>query len=112
MGAESLRIAFFSTHRFDRQFFDAANQSNSHTIDYLESRLTSSTASLAAGATAVCAFVSDTLDEPTLRKLASAGTWMIALRSAGFNNVDLPAARSLGLTVARVPAYSPHSVRL
>jgi len=105
-----MRIAFFSTHRFDRQFFDAANRVTHHDIDYLEPRLVSATASLAAGAPAVCAFVNDTLDEATLRHLASGGTKMIALRSAGFNNVDLAAARTLGLTVARVPAYSPHSV--
>ena len=105
-----MRIAFFSTHRFDRQFFDAANRVTHHDIDYLEPRLVSATASLAAGAPAVCAFVNDTLDEVTLRHLASGGTKMIALRSAGFNNVDLTAARTLGLTVARVPAYSPHSV--
>ena len=105
-----MRIAFFSTHRFDRQFFDAANRVTHHTIDYLEPRLVSATAPLAAGAPAVCAFVNDTLDEVTLRHLASGGTKMIALRSAGFNNVDLAAARTLGLTVARVPAYSPHSV--
>ncbi len=105
-----MRIAFFSTHRFDRQFFDAANRVTHHDIDYLEPRLVSATASLAAGAPAVCAFVNDTLDEVTLRHLASGGTKMIALRSAGFNNVDLAAARTLGLTVARVPAYSPHSV--
>jgi D-lactate dehydrogenase len=105
-----MRVALFSTHQFDRQFFDTANRNYRHQIDYLEPRLTSATAALAAGAPAVCAFVGDTLDEPTLRLLASDGTRMIALRSAGFNNVDLPAARRLGLTVARVPAYSPHSV--
>jgi D-lactate dehydrogenase len=105
-----MHIAFFSTHRFDRQFFDAANQGLGHQIHYLEPRLSPATAPLAAGAPALCAFVNDTLDEATLRQLASAGTRMIALRSAGFNHVDLVAARSLGLTVARVPAYSPHSV--
>ena len=105
-----MRIAFFSTHRFDRQFFDAANRAPGHAIDYLEPRLVAATASLAAGAPAVCAFVNDTLDEAALRHLASGGTKMIALRSAGFNHVDLAAARTLGFTVARVPAYSPHSV--
>ncbi len=105
-----MRIAFFSTQRFDRQFFDAANRGTHHAIDYLEPRLVPATAPLAAGAPAVCAFVNDTLDEVTLRHLASGGTKMIALRSAGFNHVDLAAAQTLGLTVARVPAYSPHSV--
>jgi D-lactate dehydrogenase len=105
-----MRIAFFSTHPFDRRFFDLANQHHHHAIDYLEPRLTSATAPLAADARAVCAFVNDRLDEATLRHLFSNGTRMIALRSAGFNNVDVPAARSLGFTVARVPAYSPHAV--
>jgi D-lactate dehydrogenase len=105
-----MRIAFFSTHPFDRRFFDEANRHHHHAINYLELRLTSATAPLAADAPAVCAFVNDRLDEGTLRQLSSNATRMIALRSAGFNNVDVPAARSLGLTVARVPAYSPHSV--
>jgi D-lactate dehydrogenase len=105
-----MRIAFFSTHRFERQFFDTANRTHGHDIEYLEPRLTSATAALAAGATAVCAFVNDKLDGSTLQQLASGGTRLIALRSAGFNNVELAAARGLGLTVARVPAYSPHSV--
>ncbi len=105
-----MRIAFFSTHLFDRQFFDAANSRHGHDMVYLEPRLSSATASLAAGAPTVCAFVSDKLDEETLRQLSSNGTRMIALRSAGFNHVDLATARALGFTVARVPAYSPHSV--
>jgi D-lactate dehydrogenase len=105
-----VRIAFFSTHRFDRQFFDVANREHGHQIDYLEPRLTNATAPLAAGAPAVCAFVNDTLDEGTLRQLVADGTRLVALRSAGFNNLDVAAARSFGLTVTRVPAYSPHSV--
>jgi D-lactate dehydrogenase len=105
-----MRIAFFSTHRFDRQFFDVANRHHGHEIEFLEPRLTSATASLAVGAAAVCAFVNDKLDRPTLEQLVSGGSRLIALRSAGFNNVDVAAARSLGFTVARVPAYSPHAV--
>jgi D-lactate dehydrogenase len=64
----------------------------------------------ARGATAVCAFVNDTLDRPCLEALAGHGVRLIALRCAGFNNIDLPAARSLGLAVVRVPAYSPEAV--
>jgi D-lactate dehydrogenase len=105
-----MRIAFFSTHRFDRESFDEANRHHRHEIAYLEPRLTATTAALAAGAPAVCAFVNDRLDGSTLQQLASGGTRLIALRSAGFNHVELAAARSLGFTVARVPAYSPHSV--
>ena len=105
-----MRVAFFSTHQFDRQFFDEANAGHEHDVHYLEPRLTAPTAVLAHGHSAVCAFVNDQLDATVLNALAAGGTRMIALRSAGFNHVDLAAARSLGLTVARVPAYSPHAV--
>jgi D-lactate dehydrogenase len=77
---------------------------------YLEPRLTAETAPLATGYEAVCAFVNDRLDAAVLRILADGGTRLIALRSAGFNHVDLTTARELGLTVARVPAYSPFAV--
>lgn len=105
-----MRVAFFSTHQFDRQFFDDANADHRHDLLYLEPRLTAATAVLAQGHPAVCAFVNDHLDRAVLNALAAGGTKMVALRSAGFNHADLAAARSLGLTVARVPAYSPHAV--
>ena len=105
-----MRIAFFSTHTFDRQFFDAANRSHGHDIRYLEARLTPATSALAAGAEAICAFVNDDLRADVLTALHAIGVRLIALRSAGFNHVDLPRAFELGLTVARVPAYSPYAV--
>jgi D-lactate dehydrogenase len=105
-----MRVAFFSTHAFDREFFDEANREHTHELQYIEARLTPATAALAKGFQAVCAFVNDQLHEEVLRNLSDAGVRMIALRSAGFNHVDLTSARSLGLTVARVPAYSPHAV--
>jgi len=105
-----MRIAFFSTHAFDRQFFDAANQTRGHDIRYLEARLTPATSSLAAGAEAVCAFVNDDLHAEVLSSLRAHGVQLIALRSAGFNHVDLPKALELDMTVARVPAYSPYAV--
>jgi len=105
-----MRIAFFSTHSFDRQFFDEANRTHGHDIQYLEARLTPATSALAAGAPAVCAFVNDDLHATVLTALHASGVRLIALRSAGFNHVDLPKAIDLGLTVARVPAYSPHAV--
>jgi len=105
-----MRIAFFSAHQFDRQFFDEANRAHDHDIRYLEARLTPVTSSLAAGSPAVCAFVNDDLHGDVLTALHAAGVRLIALRSAGFNHVDLPKALELGLTVARVPAYSPHAV--
>jgi len=105
-----VRVAFFSAHAFDRQFFDDANAGVGHHLEYLETRLTPATAALAAGYPAVCAFVNDCLDGRVLATMASAGTRLVALRSAGFSHVDLDKARELRLTVARVPAYSPHAV--
>ena len=105
-----MRLAVFSTKPYDRVFLDAANAAAKHELAYHEARLTSATTSLTAGAPAVCAFVNDQLDRSALSNLREGGVRLIALRSAGFNNVDLPAAEELGLIVARVPAYSPHAV--
>jgi D-lactate dehydrogenase len=105
-----MRIAVFSTKAYDRRFLDAANENHHHEIDYFEPRLTEQTAPLAEGYPAICAFVNDHLNANVLQRLSASGTNLIALRSAGFNNVDLPVADDLGLTVVRVPAYSPHAV--
>jgi len=104
-----MRVAVFSSKSYDRQFLDAQNAGR-HQFTYLEPRLDSSTAVAAAGAEAVCAFVNDHLDADVLALLAAQGVKLVALRCAGFNNVDLAAAKSLGIEVARVPEYSPHSV--
>lgn len=88
----------------------SANGRRGHDIHYLEPRLTAQTASLAAGFGVVCSFVSDCLDEPALTALKSHGVRLIALRCAGYNHVDLPAAERLGLPVVRVPEYSPFAV--
>ncbi|HWL82690.1 MAG TPA: 2-hydroxyacid dehydrogenase [Roseomonas sp.] len=105
-------VAVFSTKPYDRRFLDAANAAagGKHRLTYLEARLSPGTAVLARGADAVCAFVNDRADAATLEAFAEMGVRLLALRSAGFNNVDLPAARRLGVTVARVPAYSPEAV--
>jgi D-lactate dehydrogenase len=105
-----MRIAVFSTHSYDREFLSAADVEQRHELVFFEPRLSAGTAALADGFPVVCAFVNDELDRPTLQILAAGGTGLIALRSAGFNNVDLAAARDLGLRVVRVPAYSPHAV--
>lgn len=103
-------VAVFSTKPYDRRFLDAANAAGLHRLSYREARLNAETAPLARGSQAVCAFVNDELDRATLQALAGLGVRLVALRSAGFNHVDLGAARELGLAVARVPAYSPHAV--
>ena len=105
-----MRLAVFSTRPYDRQFLDEANADGRHELVYLEPRLDASTVAVAAGAPAVCAFVNDRLDAPVLQALHAAGTRLVALRSAGFNHVDLAAAAALGLAVGRVPEYSPHAV--
>ncbi|HEY9651404.1 MAG TPA: 2-hydroxyacid dehydrogenase [Coleofasciculaceae cyanobacterium] len=105
-----MKVAVFSTKAYDQQFLQAANANYAHDLVFFEPRLTCDTAILASGFPAVCAFVNDELHEKTLQSLAEKGVRLIALRSAGFNNVDLSAAAELGLTVVRVPAYSPHGV--
>ena len=104
-----MRVAVFSTKPYDRQFLDLANGGR-HELDYLDARLTAATAPLARGASAVCLFANDRADAEAVRSFAEAGVRLIALRSAGFNNVDLAAADAHGIRVCRVPAYSPHAV--
>ena len=103
-------MCLFSTKPYDRQFFGAANAGGHHELEYLDVGLTLRTASLAAGADAACVFVNDSVDASVIDRLADLGIRAIALRSAGFNNVDLEAAARRGLAVVRVPAYSPHAV--
>jgi D-lactate dehydrogenase len=105
-----MRIAVFDTHSYDRHALEAANVAFSHQLSFFEPRLTVDTAALATGVECVCSFVNDRLDRPALNTLQQGGTRLIALRSAGYNHVDLAAAADLGLTVVRVPAYSPHAV--
>jgi len=103
-------VAFFSAKPYDRRAFARANEAHGHDLRFLEPRLTGETVPLADGFPGVCAFVNDLLERAVLEALAGGGTRLVALRSAGFNHVDLEAAGELGLTVARVPAYSPHAV--
>ncbi|NNJ25915.1 2-hydroxyacid dehydrogenase [Alienimonas chondri] len=105
-----MQLTVYSAKPFDREFFARENEAFGHDLTFLEPRLTAETAPLAAGAGAVCPFVNDSVDAAALEVLAEVGTKLIALRSAGFNHVDLAAADRLGLTVVRVPAYSPHAV--
>lgn len=105
-----MRVAVFSTKPYDRQYLSETNAAFGHELVFFEPRLDLSTAPLADGFPAVCVFVNDQLDRPLLTHLASTGTRLIALRCAGFNNVDLVAAAELGIEVVRVPAYSPHAV--
>jgi D-lactate dehydrogenase len=105
-----MKVAVYSTKAYDRHFLDGANAMAAHELRFLDMRLTADSASLALGSEAICAFVNDDLGKPVLEALGRLGIRLVALRSAGFNNVDLEAARELGIRVARVPAYSPYAV--
>ncbi|MBL8745894.1 MAG: 2-hydroxyacid dehydrogenase [Phycisphaerae bacterium] len=105
-----MKIAVYSSKRYERPFLDASNAEARHQLVYLDASLTPTTADLARGHDAVSLFVGDDGSAPVLRALHAGGTRLLALRSAGFNHVDIAEADRLGLTVARVPAYSPHAV--
>ncbi|MCB0361865.1 MAG: 2-hydroxyacid dehydrogenase [Bdellovibrionales bacterium] len=105
-----MKVAFFDTHAFEKPIFTTQNESFKFELDFLETRLNSSTASLAKGCKVVCSFVNDKIDRKCIEALNEIGVQLIALRSAGFNHVDLEAAQSNSLIIARVPGYSPHAV--
>src|SRR5271169_1860342 len=102
-----MKIAFFDTKSYDKEFFQAANKNFGYEIKFFESHLTQDTAILAKGCPVVCPFVNDRLDAPLINALYQFDVELIALRSAGYNNVDLKAAHGK-LRVVRVPKYSPY----
>jgi D-lactate dehydrogenase len=106
----NMRVAFYDTKPYDREYFGKALAATVLEPVFHEFRLCAANAASAEGAAVVCVFVNDKLDRDCLRLLSAQGVRMVALRCAGFNNVDLAAARELGIAVVRVPAYSPHSV--
>lgn len=105
-----MRTAVFSTKAYDRQFLAPAAEAAGHELTFFEPRLTLETAVLARGFPAICSFVNDALSADVLAALAAGGTRWVALRCAGFNQVDLAAAERWKIRVARVPAYSPFAV--
>ncbi|MFK3775560.1 2-hydroxyacid dehydrogenase [Pseudomonas sp. NPDC089406] len=105
-----MRTLLFSSQHYDQESFERAATGLDFDLHYQPARLTQDTAALAQGFEVVCAFINDELDAQVLQRLAEGGTRLIALRSAGYNHVDLATARRLGLSVVRVPAYSPHAV--
>src|SRR5690349_10409343 len=104
-----MNVVVFSTRTYDRRYLEAANAASNaqHRFTFVDTPLTKQSAALAAGHDAVCAFVNDCFDEPTLHSLAGFGVRIVALRCAGFNNVDLATAQRLNIAIARVPGYSP-----
>ena len=113
--ASILKVAFYGTKDYDRIFFSELSKDKGEgtynvDITYFNSRLTSETAYLSVGFDAVCIFVNDEAPRPVVEELHKNGVKLILLRCAGFNNVDLDAAKECGITVLRVPAYSPYAV--
>jgi D-lactate dehydrogenase len=104
-----MKVAVFSAKKYDREFLCEANGSL-HELRFFEPHLNEESAGLAAGFETVCVFVNDQVNAAVIAKLRSLGVRLIALRCAGYNNVDLAAATKHGLTVVRVPAYSPYAV--
>jgi D-lactate dehydrogenase len=103
-------ICVFSAKRYDRDAFAAANADLGHRLTFVDARLEPATLELATPNSVVCAFVNDDLGEEVLRGLAQRSVRHVALRCAGYNHVDLGAAARHGITVVRVPAYSPNAV--
>lgn len=105
-----MKIAFFDTHQFEKEFFLKSNEKFGFDIEFLDMQLNSKSAQLAAGAEVICSFVNDKIDDACIQSLKSMGVRLIALRSAGFNHVDLVSAQKNQLMVCRVPGYSPYAV--
>ena len=105
-----MKIAFYSYKSYDKEWFDKHLADSGFEIDYFRVRLVAETAHYAEGSQVICAFVNDDLSRPVIEALSGFGVKMIAMRCAGYNNVDLQAARDLGISVYRVPEYSPHAV--
>jgi len=105
-----IAIAFYDTKSYDQKYFSRKNEASRMDLRFFDFRLDAANAGSAEGCKAVCVFVNDNLDAVCLKQLADLGVGLVALRCAGFNNVDQNAAREAGIRVVRVPAYSPHAV--
>ncbi len=105
-----MRIAVFSTKSYDKEYLNRFNEDAKHKLVYFEAPLNIDTANLTQGFEGVCVFVNDKLDKSTIEAIATNGIRLIVLRCAGFNNVDLDAAKHHNISILRVPAYSPHAV--
>jgi len=105
-----MKVAVFSTKTYDREYLDKLNISGKHKLTYFEASLNSGTTNLTLGFEAVCVFVNDKIDSETIQKLSENGIKIIALRCAGFNNVNIAEAAQKNIKIVRVPAYSPHAV--
>jgi D-lactate dehydrogenase len=105
-----MKITFFSSKKYDKESFTSVNAAYNFELEFFETHLGPHSVEMVKNATVVCAFVNDKLTRPVLESLAAKNVKIIALRSAGFNNLDIEAAKELGLRVCRVPTYSPQAV--
>lgn len=105
-----MKLSFFSSQSYDKEFFTQHNKQYGFDLEFFDVTLDNQTVGLVQNAVAVCVFVNDKVTAEVIKELASRGVKIIALRSAGFNNVDLQAAKDFGIRVCRVPAYSPEAV--
>jgi D-lactate dehydrogenase len=105
-----MKIAVFSTKSYDQEYFEKYNDTNNYSFSFFETALNKDTANLSIGFQVVCVFVNDNVDKDTIEILSKNGVELIALRCAGFNNVDIKAAKKKDIKVVRVPAYSPEAV--
>ena len=108
-GNNMITISFYDTKPYDKKYFNIINEQYGFTINYFETKLSAQTVKLAEGSDAVCAFVNDDVSAPTIDALHKLGVKIIAMRCAGYNNVDIRYAQGK-IPIVRVPAYSPHAV--
>lgn len=105
-----MKIALFDSHKYEVPIYKELEKKFNFKFDYLDFRLNPTTAAVAAEYEVICSFVNDKLNREVLEKLSRGKTKLITLRSAGFNHVDISAAKELGIKVVRVPEYSPHAI--
>lgn len=105
-----MKIAIYDTHKFEIPFLEKENEKLGHELQFIEGRLTKDTLALSQGAECLCCFVNDKVDAEVIKGAFENGIRLIALRSAGFNHVDVSFAKSLGMKVVHVPEYSPYAV--
>lgn len=105
-----MKVAIYNARPYDKRFFDRSNREFGHQLTYVDTHLNADTLALSGDASAVCVFVNDPVHRPLLESMRERGIGMLALRSAGFNHVDIAAAEELGILVANVPGYSPCAV--
>ncbi len=105
-----MRIAMFSTKSYDQEYFEKYSEIYNHSFSFFETALNKNTANLTLGFDAVCVFVNDKIDKDTIEIISKNGINLIAMRCAGYNNVDIKAAKSNNIKIVRVPAYSPEAV--